>query len=128
MKQYKITLGERDYYLFFSADAMFRLQEQYGAIKDILDALVISAPQNYEVLIGTACILSEAGELARRHMGYDKGAFLTSDEAHAVIAPMDMPKLRNAVIVTISVGYGREVEDKEDKDLTLIELERKQGK
>ena len=67
--------------------------------------------------------MAEQGELARRHLGYDKGPIIEAATIRATITPSEIAALKLAIPAAMELGYGREVVEENDKiDLGLAEL------
>lgn len=127
MKAEKINICGQDYYLLFNASAMFAIDELRGE-NNIVDITQANDKASIEILFKAVEILSEQGELTRRKLGYDKGAFLTVEDLRAIAQPVDIMLLRLAIYHAIAMGYGRESEDDDKEiDLVLQELEKKTG-
>lgn len=128
MKAVKITLAGQDYYLAFSAAAMFAFEDVFGGSNAYLETAAGAGREASEAVCKAAAILAEQGELARRALGYDKGTIPSAEDLMACSSPVDLLRLRQANLAAITVGYGREVEDTGDVDLGLMELEKHSGK
>lgn len=76
MKAVKITLAGRTQYLAYTGEAMFQLQEKFGTAAELLGAIGKNTRDGLSVACEAAAILAEQGELARRHLGYDKGPII----------------------------------------------------
>ena len=110
MKAVKITLAGRTQYLAYTGEAMFQLQEKFGTAAELLGAIGKNTRDGLSVACEAAAILAEQGELARRHLGYDKGPIIEAATIRAIPAAMEL-------------GYGREVVEENDEiDLGLAEL------
>ena len=79
MKAVKITLAGRTQYLAYTGEAMFQLQEKFGTAAELLGAIGKNTRDGLSVACEAAAILAEQGELARRHLGYDKGPITERD-------------------------------------------------
>lgn len=128
MKTVKISLAGQDYYLTFSAAAMFDFDDAFGGSNAYLEMAAGAGREASETVCKAAAILAEHGELARRALGYDKGPIPSAEALLACSSPVDILRLRQANLAAIMAGYGREVESDEPVDLMLLELEQKQGK
>ena len=68
-------------------------------------------------------ILTVKGELAGRHLGYDKGPIIGGATIRATITPSEIAALKLAIPAAMELGYGREVVEENDEiDLGLAEL------
>ena len=126
MKAIKITLNNREFYLYFNGEAMFEVQGMYGETP-IFDVLMPSDKTAFTELCNMLALLSTQGELARRQLGYDKRPMLTAEDAALFITPMEVMPLKLAVLQAVAIGYGREIEGNQDAvDLVLAEIEKKE--
>ena len=116
MKAVKITLAGRTQYLAYTGEAMFQLQEKFGTAAELLGAIGKNTRDGLSVACEAAAILTEQGELARRHLGYDKGPIIEAATIRATITPSE-------IAAAMELGYGREVVEENDEiDLGLAEL------
>lgn len=102
MKAVKITLAGRTQYLAYTGEAMFQLQEKFGTAAELLGAIGKNTRDGLSVACEAAAILAEQGELARRHLGYDKGPIIEAATIRATITPSEIAALKLA----IPAGYG----------------------
>ena len=120
MKAVRITLAGRTQYLAYTGEAMFQLQEKFGTAAELLGAIGKNTRDGLSVACEAAAILAEQGELARRHLGYDKGPIIEAATIRATITPSEIAALKPAAM---ELGYGREVVEENDEiDLGLAEL------
>lgn len=123
MKAVKINLAGADRYLAFTGEAMFQIRDEFGDVTSLVDALKPDTRESLCTAAKAAAILAEQGELARRHMGYDKTPIVDAETILATTAPAGIPLLKMSVIAAIELGYGREIrEDSDEIDLGLAEL------
>ena len=123
MKAVKITLAGRTQYLAYTGEAMFQLQEKFGTAAELLGAIGKNTRDGLSVACEAAAILAEQGELARRHLGYDKGPIIEAATIQATITPSEIAALKLAIPAAMELGYGREVVEENDEiDLGLAEL------
>ena len=116
MRAAKITLAGRERYLMLTVDAMGRLEEEFGGVRQLIDALEDRGRQGSAAACKAAAILAEGGELARRALGYDPVPL-------APMKPKEAMGLRMVIPQVISLGFGRDVEPEDDEiDLGLAEL------
>lgn len=124
MKAVKITLAGRTQYLAYTGEAMFQLQEKFGTAAELLGAIGKNTRDGLSVACEAAAILAEQGELARRHLGYDKGPIIEAghDPGHYYTERDRGPQARRSP-PAMELGYGREVVEENDEiDLGLAEL------
>ncbi len=128
MKAIEITLAGQKYYLAFTGEARYALNELCGD-QSILELTQPDTREALDYLSKAVSLLVEQGELARRYMGYDKGAFLDPETIKAIVTPKDIQSLKIDIAKAIILGYGREIEpDEKEVDLVLQELEKKTTK
>lgn len=118
--------GDKSYWLVYTADAYFTLNERYGT--DFCEKIRPATREAYDMAVGCLCVLAEEGELCRRFMGYDPSPMLTEEEVRRTMLPDGVMPLKDAVIQTVLAGL--RIETKEDKknepvDIGLLEFEKK---
>lgn len=123
MKAVKINLAGREQYLAFTGEAMFQIQEKFGGTSELIEKMKGGTREAFSAAYDAAAILAEQGELARRHLGYDKAPMITAEQIAATTTPGDIIKITLAVSSAIALGYGREIQEENDEiDLGLAEL------
>ena len=123
MKAVRLTLAGRERYLAYTVEAMFQLEELFGEVPALIDAVSANDREGFQAACRAAAVLAEQGELARRHMGYEPLPLLSPEDVAATATPSDLPGLRSAIVSAISLGFGREIEPEDDEvDLGLAEL------
>ena len=122
MRNETIEINGKEYSLFLSIGAMFELENEFG---ENWNDDIFSKTNNYEKLFKVASILSRHGELARRRDGYDPAETLTEEMLNTECIPAELYALGQVVTNAILKGYGREIEDKAEKDVGLAELNKK---
>ena len=123
MKAAKIELAGREWYLCFTVEAMFQIEERFGGAQGLTDTMEANSRAGFEAACGAAAILAEQGELCRRSMGYEPEPMCSAEDIAAAMAPTDLARLKLAVVSAITLGYGREVKPENDEvDLGLAEL------
>lgn len=126
MKTVKITLAGRECYLAFTGEAMFRIRDEYGGVSAALEAIKPDTREGLAAACKAAALLAEQGELARRHMGYDRGPIVDAEAIEATIQPGEIAALKTAIPAAFTLGFGREVKDEnEEVDVVLLELNQK---
>lgn len=117
----EIEFKNKKYYLFYNGAAMYALQD----IDNVFEAL----GKDFDVFCRVLSVLSQQGELMRRHEGYDSGEVLNSDELKITMLPYEVVELRSAAINAVISGLKREVEDeKKERDLSLEKFKKKADK
>lgn len=120
--------GDTEYWLVYTADAYFTLNERFGT--DFCDKIRPATREAYDLAVGCLCVLAEQGELCRRFMGYDPLPFLTENEVRRTVLPDGIASVKDAVIGAVLAGLRIEVEDEstpknEPIDIGLREFEKK---
>jgi activator of 2-hydroxyglutaryl-CoA dehydratase len=102
---------------------MFQIQEKYGGVAQLFDAMKAPGREGFAVACEAAAIMAEQGELVRRYLGYDAEPITTAEAIQATTAPSEIPELAQAITASISLGFGREIDEEADEvDLGLVEL------
>ena len=123
MKAVRIDLAGRERHLAFTVDAMFILEERFGGVQELIDAVSANSREGFQAACQAASILAEQGELARRHMGYDGVPLASAEEIAATTAPSGITALKLAITSAISLGFGREIDpDSDEVDIGRAEL------
>jgi len=123
MKAVKLTLAGREQHLAYTVEAMFQLEELFGGPMELLDAVSDMGREGFQAACKAAAVLSEQGELARRHMGYEPASPPSLEDIAATVTPSELPTLKLAVSSAISLGFGRDIEPENDEvDIGLAEL------
>lgn len=127
MKAVKITLADQEYCLIYNGSAMFEIDELLAG-ENLFEAIQETGKRAFGLICKIIAILSEQGELTRRALGYSPEEMLTEDKAGVLASPVDINVCRKAILNAVMIGYGREIEGKEDIDVGLLELEQKKTK
>ena len=98
----KVIIGGREYLLVYTADAYFDIGSTYGA--DFFDKIRAADRQAFDIAVGCVVILAREGELCRRYDGYEPEEFLTEDEVRRNMLPVDITRLKEAVIDAVFAG------------------------
>lgn len=123
MKAVKINLAGRERYLYFSVEAMFQVQDQFGDTSALVETMKADDRNGFTATCQAAAILAEQGELARRSLGCDPQPVVTADEIAISLSPSEVVPLKLAIPAAIGLGYGREIEPENDEvDLYMMEL------
>ena len=123
MKAVKIKLVGREWYLAFTGEAMFQIEEKFGGATQLLEDMKANSREALAAACEAAAILAEQGELARRHLGDEKESMIDADTIRTTITPGEIAALKLAIPAAISLGYGREIAEENDEvDLGLAEL------
>ena len=126
MKKTTFTLNEQDYTFVHNGTAMFELRDRFGE-KSVVDLLLADTKEGFDTVCVAAAVLSEQGELVRRYEGHDSGPVLSEDTVRMLATPIDLMKLRLALLEAISTSYGRDITPTGDVDLGLAELNKKKA-
>lgn len=122
----KCRLGDREFWLVYTADAYFDIQSAYGS--DLIEKLRPGTRDAYEVALGCLLILAREGELCRRYMGYDHEPMMTEEDIRRCILPDSIVRLKTLVNDAILAGLhieNSEGPDNEPVDIGLLEYEKK---
>lgn len=123
MKAVKFELAGQVRYLSLTVEAMFQLEEQFGGINELIEAMCKDGREGFSAACRTAAILAEQGELARRGLGYEPEPIVDADTIAATMDPISATALKTAIPAAIALGFGREVEPENDEvDLFLAEI------
>lgn len=123
MKAVRIALAGRERHLAFTVEAMFQLEERFGGVQELIEAVSANSREGFQAACQAASVLAEQGELARRHMGYDSAPIPSAEEIAATTAPSGITALKMAVTSAVTLGFGREIEpDSDEVDIGLAEL------
>ena len=126
MKAVRLALAGRERYLAFTVEAMFQLEERFGGVQELIEAVSANSREGFQAACQAASVLAEQGELARRHMGYDSAPIPSAEEIAATTAPSGITALKMAVTSAVTLGFGREIEpDSDEVDIGLAELNEK---
>jgi hypothetical protein len=121
-----VTIAGKPRTLNFSIEVMFDMTDKFGSIQEALTKLGKNDREGFETLRWFAIRMANDGELVRREAGYDHEPLLEEKDVTARMKPVDYEELKSAVVEAISMGYKREIEDKDvDVDLGLAELNQK---
>lgn len=128
-RQVSVTVGGKNYSLLYSVAVLLDMTEKYGNISNALDILNSEDKrESAEAVFWFARKMAEAGELAKRYAGHTPQKIPAEQELGMVISPFEYVELQNAVVSAIGLGYMRDVENKDEIDLGLMELEEKKTK
>lgn len=126
MKAVKITMAGRELLLMYTGEAMFRLQEEFGDVNELMAAIAPNTREGFDALCAACAVLAEQGELARRYLGYIPGHILSAEEIRHLMMPKDVVAFKQALPQAVSLGYDREIEPQNNEiDLGLAELDQK---
>lgn len=119
------THGGEKYWLVYTADAYFEINEKFGA--DFTDKLRADNRMAYDTAVGCLSILAREGELARRYMGYEQKPMLTEETIRRTTLPKDIIEVKSSVLDCIIAGLRMEGngDNSEPVDVGLLEYEKK---
>lgn len=126
MKTAVFKLDNIQYYLFFNGEAYFRLRDMFGT-ENVFTVCLPVTKEGFDNLCLGVSVLAEQGELARRSLNYDAGDIPSREYLQTALTPENMTKAYEAFNTALELGFGREIEDDEDKeiDLVLQEIQKK---
>lgn len=119
-----VKIDHKAYALTYNGAAMFALLERRGS--DFASLLRQDTDAGIRCLRDAALTLSEQGELLRRYQGYKAAEMLADADVETLTAPLDIMRLRTAVLSQIAEDVAQHVPQKEI-DLGLAELNHKNG-
>lgn len=126
MKIVPITIAGKERYLLFNGIAMFAIDEEFGGTTELMEAIGKNDEEGYRNICKVIALLAEQGELARRYYGHDSQEILSADDIEVCTIPADIVRMRLAIPLAISAGFGREIKpENEEIDLGLLELNQK---
>lgn len=128
MRAVTVTLEGRTYHLVFNGAAMFEAEELFGSSSAMIKAVFLPGKEGMDALCKAVSMLSAQGEAVRRYMGYEADTPISEETIKILAGPEDLFRLAEAVNRAVTIGYGREVEEKGDTDLGLAELRQKKTK
>jgi len=114
------------YSLMYNAAAHFASLEKYPE-GDLASRVAENTIQGFEALCYALELLSVHGELARRHMGHDRGETLKAAELAAALMPRDIAEAKVAVLEAVYKGMRVDEDETEEVDEVLAELQKKTG-
>lgn len=133
MKTTTFTLQGKTYYLCLNAAALFAIYDRFPEAKSVLEPMGAQGKAGLDATCAILAILSTHGELVRRFEGYDKGEMPNEGYFREMLSPMALVEARAAIRRAAALGFGREVEDEENRhedgavDLGLEELNEKKA-
>lgn len=130
MKTIEFAYGPRKLHLYFNGSAMFAVQTMDDDRPEdqpaILDRIMEQTPAGVAALCQVAHVLATQGEHCRRYLQYTPERIPPAIELEISLSPVQLLRLRAAVVQAINAGYGEPSGDDDgDIDLGLAELEKK---
>ena len=117
MKGYKYEFNGTEYTLCYTGEAFFAISEIVGD-EEITKALIPETREGFAKLCEAAAVMSEQGELVKRHLGYEPAEMLDAEQIRMLLPPTERVNLYNAVMATIILGCEREISEK-SKEISL---------
>lgn len=117
--------GGKEYWLVYTADAYFELNEKYGT--ELFEKLRAADRSGYDVAVGCLLVLAREGELCRRYMGHDARQMLTEEEIQRTVLPDGIANIKESVMKALLAGMRVENHKENDEpiDVGLMEFEKK---
>ena len=117
--------GGKEYWLVYTADAYFDLNEKYGT--ELFEKLRAADRSGYDTAVGCLLVLAREGELCRRYMGYGESPMLTEEEIRRTVLPDGISNVKEAVMKALLSGMRVENHRESDEpvDIGLMEFEKK---
>lgn len=115
-----------EYYFLYDGDAIFRIQEEFGA--GILPELSLKEPGAVERILRVSEILTEqAAQKCRKYGIEDAPVFKQNEFKQLDVMPYMYLDLQKACMDAANIGFEREITD-EDEEVDLILLKRQKKK
>lgn len=130
MKIIKTNVGKKTLRLIYNANAMLEINNLYGKDGQRADIRELTKDDSaLDNLCTIGAIMSEQGELYRRHFGYEAGDTVTAEELKLICKPAEIMALRIAIISAMVEGMSTEVTDEDEEvDVGLLELQKNKKK
>lgn len=146
----QVTFNDKPLHLYLSGWAMFQLDElrhawneghnpdeRVASIWDIIAGgtsiddgetkrqVEFDPAETFDVLCQVTEVLSNAGELARKALGFEKGHTVTAQLLRDLATPKDILSLKSAVAKAITEGYRLEAGKAIEVDVFAQEIQKK---
>jgi hypothetical protein len=116
------TINGTEYYFLYDGDAIFRIQDEFGA--GILPELSLREPGSADRILRVSEILTEqAARKCKKYGIEDVPIFKTEEFKEADVMPYMYLDLQKACMDAANIGFEREITD-EDEEVDLILLKR----
>ena len=125
MKGVKATIGGNEYVLIFNGQAMFEIEDIFKSATEMVNAISKPGGDGFEALCKASSVLAEQGELVRRYYGYEAMEIPSEEWIRMSLQPIEVPKLKTSILNSVVLGFKKEVSEKDDVDLDLIEITQK---
>lgn len=125
MKTIEYALDGKIYHLLLNGTALFAFYDQFGRDADLMESLKGETKESYDAATWMLAEFSRQGELYRRAIGEDRGAYLSQADAAITVRPFDIPGLKFVLMDTIAAGFRRDHPDESPHDVYLEELQKK---
>jgi len=125
MRARRHVLDGTEYCLCYNNLALLMAQEAWPDMENEIDLINKTDAESGRNLAKMAAIMSECGELLRRHCGYEPGAMLSQERVEELVtygSPGETMALRNSVMQAVVWGYKRDIDPSEDKEIDIILL------
>lgn len=129
MKLTQITIEGREYHLCLNGAALFDIYAKFGDKGSLMDHIEGNGRKSFYRTCWILAKLCEQGELVRRYRGFAPAEIPTETQLRLFLSPLDTLAAKAAIRRAVAIGFGREVQDEEEKrvDLGLMELQKKTG-
>ena len=116
-----VTVNGTEYYLLYDGEAIFRIQDEFGA--GILPELSLREKGSAERILRVCEILTEQAVRKCKKYGIDAPVFKTSEFNESDVMPYMYIDIQKACMDAANIGFERELQ-KEDEEVDLILLKR----
>lgn len=123
-----IIIGDKVYHLGYTVQTMTEvndiLKQDDSASLELVD--VILTDKYFDEFCEILSAMIRAGELYRRHQGYEKESILSPEDIKALLMPAELIDVRTSCMEAVLAAFRRE-EDNSETDLGLAQLEKKKS-
>lgn len=115
----KAKIGNTEFQMIFTVSVMMDAQETFGD----LGIIQATTGQGRDAFKNRCWLISEMANAAKA-LGADQPT-ISAETLQKSIMPFEQPEIDAAFIKALELGYMREIEDKGEVDLGLVELQKK---
>lgn len=121
------TISGTEYYFLYDGDAIFRIQEEFGA--GILPELSLKETGAAERILRVSEILTEQAAQKCRKYGIEDAPVFKQDEFKQLdVMPYMYLDLQRACMDAANIGFEREIQEKDEEvDLILLKRQKKRA-
>lgn len=126
MKSVDYQFDGKVYPLCLNGAALFAIYDKYGADISVFDPIKTTDNKGFEAVCFYLHKLAEQGEIVRRWEGHTPRKIPSLGMFAAKLAPLDVPKAKEAIREAIRLGFEREHDSRESIDIGLAEIQKKE--